>query len=339
MYIKRAIHKYGKDKFHISLLEVVSIEKLNEREKYWIAYYDSYNNGYNLTLGGQDSNYFNLNRLENTVDIKKFSEYIKEFRPLATEVASHFGISKSSEFRNLGVNLNLAPMADVATNASSSISSRAYGDKASEILTLAKCEYKGMNDQGVDCCIKYFPGHGDVTGDTKTTRVTSQRTKEQLEQTEGIIYKGLIEEGVQMIMVSHITMPKIAEDNVPASLSSEIVTDILRTEWGFEGVIATDYMNKNAITRFYKHADAAVMAVQAGVDMIVAPGDFQKSYNGILKAVQDGEITEERINQSVERILKMKYRNVIDYEEVSGANDEELEATDSVDSSAETELI
>lgn len=105
MYIKRAIHKYGKDKFHISLIEEVSVEKLNEREKYWITYYDSYNNGYNLTLGGQDSNYFNLNRLETTVDIKKFSEYIKEFKPLATEVASHFGISKCSVY-NLIERLN-----------------------------------------------------------------------------------------------------------------------------------------------------------------------------------------------------------------------------------------
>ena len=105
MYIKRAIHKYGKDKFHISLLEEVPIERLNEREKYWITYYDSYNNGYNLTLGGQDSNYFNLNRLETTVDIKKFSEYIKEFKPLATEVASHFGISKCSVY-NLIERLN-----------------------------------------------------------------------------------------------------------------------------------------------------------------------------------------------------------------------------------------
>lgn len=105
MYIKRAIHKYGKDKFRISLLEEVPIEKLNEREKYWIAYYDSYNNGYNLTLGGQDSNYFNLNKLECTVDTKKFREYIKEFKPLATEVAAHFGISKSSVY-NLIERLN-----------------------------------------------------------------------------------------------------------------------------------------------------------------------------------------------------------------------------------------
>lgn len=98
MYIKRAIHKYGKDKFHIELLEECPIELMNEREKYWIKFYDSYNNGYNLTLGGQDSNYFNLHRIENSIDIKKFEDYIIEFKPLAIEVANHFGISKSSVY-------------------------------------------------------------------------------------------------------------------------------------------------------------------------------------------------------------------------------------------------
>ena len=98
MYIKRAIHKYGRDKFHISLLEKCLLEQLNERERYWIDFYDSYNNGYNLTLGGQSSNYFSIHRLENTIDLKKFEDYILEFKPLATEVASHFGISKSSVY-------------------------------------------------------------------------------------------------------------------------------------------------------------------------------------------------------------------------------------------------
>lgn len=102
MYIKRAIHKYGKDKFHILLIEECPIELLNEREKYWISFYDSYENGYNLTKGGQDSNYFNLHRLESTIDIKKFKEYIIEFKPLATEVAAHFGISKSSVYNLIG---------------------------------------------------------------------------------------------------------------------------------------------------------------------------------------------------------------------------------------------
>ena len=98
MYIKRAIHKYGRDKFHITLIEECPINLLNEREKYWISFYNSYNEGYNLTKGGQESNYFNLHRLEDTIDIKKFEQYILEFKPLATEVAKHFGISKCSVY-------------------------------------------------------------------------------------------------------------------------------------------------------------------------------------------------------------------------------------------------
>lgn len=105
MYIKRAIHKYGRDKFHITLIEECPVSKLNSREQYWISFYDSYNTGYNLTKGGQDSNYASLHRLEDTIDTLKFSEYIKEFKPLAIEVATHFGISKGSVY-NLIKRLN-----------------------------------------------------------------------------------------------------------------------------------------------------------------------------------------------------------------------------------------
>ena len=98
MYIKRAIHKYGKEHFTIELIEVCSINDLNTREQYWIAYYDSYNHGYNLTKGGQESNYFNLHKLENTIDLKKFQDYILEFKPLVNDVARHFGISKCSVY-------------------------------------------------------------------------------------------------------------------------------------------------------------------------------------------------------------------------------------------------
>lgn len=98
MYIKRAIHKYGKKHFRIELIEECPIEQLDDREQYWIAYYDSYNNGYNLTLGGQKSNNFSPNRLENSIDLMKFENYITEFTPSATEVANHFGICKCSVY-------------------------------------------------------------------------------------------------------------------------------------------------------------------------------------------------------------------------------------------------
>lgn len=105
MHIKRAIHKYGRDKFNIQLLEECPIELLNDREKYWISFYNSYKEGYNLTLGGQNSNPFNLHKLEDTIDIVKFKQYIKESKPLAREVAQHFGISKCSVY-NLIKRLN-----------------------------------------------------------------------------------------------------------------------------------------------------------------------------------------------------------------------------------------
>lgn len=98
MYIKRAIHKYGKEKFHIELLEECPLALLNDRETYWINFYDSYNTGYNLTLGGQGSNYFSLHRLEETIDINKFEQYILEFKPLIGEVVAHFGISRCSVY-------------------------------------------------------------------------------------------------------------------------------------------------------------------------------------------------------------------------------------------------
>ena len=127
-----------------------------------------------------------------------------------------------------------------------------------------------------------------------------------------MIYKDLIEEGVPMIMVSHVSMPGVIGDNTPASLSEVIMTDILRGELGFEGVIITDYFNKGAITKYYKHADAPVMAVKAGADMIAVPADFKKAYDGLLGAVQRGDIDEKRIDESVRRILRMKYKDMME---------------------------
>lgn len=236
------------------------------------------------------------------------------------------GINKGSLLRSIGINLNLAPVTDVAENSKSAIASRSYGSEVSQVADFVKSEVKGMRDQGVDCCAKYFPGIGDVTGDTKNARVISKRTKEDLEENEYVIYKDLIEEGIPMIMVSHVSMPKIIGDNTPASLSSAVVTDLLRNDLGFEGVIITDYMNKGAITKYYKHNTAAVMAVQAGVDMIAVPGDFKRAYQGLLSAVQNGKIEEERIDQSVKRILKMKYKNIVDYENAAGGSEEEADS-------------
>lgn len=243
------------------------------------------------------------------------------------------GISIATTLNSLGVNVNFAPVSDIADE-KSFIADRTYGKDLATTKSLVKNMLKGMNDQSIYGCFKYFPGHNDVIKDTKTGQGVSNRTKADLEKCEYELVKMAIEENTPFLMVSHVSMPAITGDNIPASLSSVFVTDMLRNELGYEGIIVTDYMNKAAITRYYKHADAAVMAIQAGVDMIVAPSDFKKAYEGVLKAVEEGEITEERLDESLYRIFMLKYKNSIDYsQEVSSL--EEGEETDTEENNAE----
>ena len=114
-----------------------------------------------------------------------------------------------------------------------------------------------------------------------------------------------------MIMVGHMSAPALAGDNTPSSLSSAVVTDILRNELNFRGVIITDAMNMAAISNYYGADEAAIMALKAGCDMILMPEDFEKAYNGVLEAVRNGTISEERINDSLRRIYRIKYADKI----------------------------
>ncbi|MBD5466014.1 MAG: hypothetical protein HDR22_09430 [Lachnospiraceae bacterium] len=226
------------------------------------------------------------------------------------------GISMATTLSGLGVNVNFAPVSDVAAANNAFIASRTYGSDVATNVSLTKNMLKGLSDQSVYGCLKYFPGHNDVTTDTNRGRGVSKRTKEDLEKCEYEMVKMAVEEKVPFLMVSHVSMPEITGDNTPASLSQAFITDMLRNELNYQGIIVTDYMNKAAIIKYYKHADAAVMAIQAGADMIVAPADFKKAYAGVLAAVEAGDITEERLDESLYRIFMLKYKNSVDYNAV-----------------------
>ncbi len=226
------------------------------------------------------------------------------------------GISIGTVLSEAGINVNFAPVSDVTDGDNSFIAPRAYGSDAATTVSLTKNMIKGMSDQSVYGCLKYFPGHNDVTVDTAKERGASKRTKEDLEKCEFELVKMAVEEKVPFLMVSHVSMPEITGDNTPASLSEVFITDMLRNELGYEGIIVTDYMNKAAITKYYKHADAAVMAIQAGADMVLAPSDFKNAYAGVIAAVEAGEITEERLDESLYRIFMLKYKNSVDYSAV-----------------------
>ena len=123
---------------------------------------------------------------------------------------------------------------------------------------------------------------------------------------EFVPFQSAIDAGVPFVMVGHISAPNVTGDNTPASLSKIMITDVLRTQMGYDGIVITDAMNMKAITEYYNSDKAAILAVSAGADMILMPADYESAYRGLLAAVEDGTITEERIDESVNRIVKAK---------------------------------
>lgn len=211
----------------------------------------------------------------------------------------------------LGFNLDFAPVADLANAEGSVMEKRAYGSDAAAVSTFVTSMMQGLEEQKVTSCVKHFPGIGSTTADTHDGLATTDRSAEDFRTNEFVVFQNAIDAGANMIMVGHMSAPALAGDNTPSSLSSAVVTDILRNELNFRGVIITDAMNMAAISNYYGADEAAIMALKAGCDMILMPEDFEKAYNGVLEAVRNGTISEERINDSLRRIYRIKYADKI----------------------------
>ena len=184
---------------------------------------------------------------------------------------------------------------------------RAYGQDAATAIPYVTSMVNGLQETGVSACLKHFPGVGSSAEDTHDGIAVSNRTAEEFRAEEFRVFQAGIEAGAQMVMVGHMAAPGLTGDNTPSSMSQEIVTNILRKELGFDGVIITDAMNMGAISQYYGSDEAAIQALKAGCDMVLMPEDFKTAYNGVLKAVEDGIISEERINDSLRRIYQIKY--------------------------------
>lgn len=207
----------------------------------------------------------------------------------------------------LGFNVDFAPVADVLTNGEDNvIGDRSFGTDSQTVAQMVTSELKGLSDAGIYGTVKHFPGHGAVSGDSHEGAVTTERTLEELMATELVPFQSAIDSDVCFVMVGHIAAPNVTGDNTPASVSRVMITDVLRTQMGYNGIVITDAMNMDAITGNYGAGEAAVMAVQAGADMILMPEDYETAYNGLLEAVNNGTISEERINESLIRIVKVK---------------------------------
>lgn len=209
-----------------------------------------------------------------------------------------------------GFNVDFAPVADIYDGENSMFAERSFGTDAETVAMLASQAVMGLQDNGISACVKHFPGHGSTDADSHDGRATNDITEEALMETEVVPFRMALESNPDFIMVSHISLPGITYDYTPASMSSDIVSRILRMGLGYEGIIITDAMDMGAVTTYYTSAQAAVDAINAGCDMILKPDNFKEAYQGVLDAVNNGEISIERIEESLMRIYRVKCRGM-----------------------------
>ena len=228
------------------------------------------------------------------------------------EKAKEAGTAIGTYLSQFGFNVDFAPVADVVSAENAVIGNRSFGSDPNVVGTMVAAEEQGFQESGVSACLKHFPGIGDTTTDTHDEKTVSEKTLEDMQQTDLPAFQSGIDAGADFVMVSHMSLPNVIGDDTPCSLSGAVISDLLRNQLGYNGIVITDALDMSAITDSYSSAEAAVKAIEAGADMLLMPENFEEAYQGLLEAVQNGTISEDRINESLKRIYRVKYRDRIE---------------------------
>ncbi|MEV4562705.1 beta-N-acetylhexosaminidase [Nonomuraea sp. NPDC049419] len=226
-----------------------------------------------------------------------------------TDLARQVAKATGEELRALGVNLDFAPVADVNVNPRNPvIGRRAYDDDPRRAAKMVAAAVKGFGEAKIAATAKHFPGHGDTSVDSHTGLPIIKHTKAQWERLDAPPFKAAIDAGVDAVMSAHIVFPKLDPSGDPATLSKPILTGLLREKLGFKGVISTDALNMAGARKKYDDGEVAVRAVLAGADLLLMPNDLPKAYKAVLAAVKSGRISEQRLDQSVTRLLTLRHK-------------------------------
>lgn len=227
-----------------------------------------------------------------------------------TETAEHVACFVARELRAVGVNFNFAPDADVDSNpANPVIGDRSFGSDPRTVAAMVVSQVIGYGNGGILSCAKHFPGHGDTDLDSHIALPTLNHSREVIDDRELVPFKAAIAYGAPAIMTAHILFPALDPSGVPATLSRPILTDLLRNELGFRGLIVTDCLQMKAVADTWGTPKAAVMAAQAGADILLVchTWETQKAtFEALVTAVRSGELPEERVNESLARIGSAK---------------------------------
>ncbi|WP_150275989.1 beta-N-acetylhexosaminidase [Paenibacillus tepidiphilus] len=220
-----------------------------------------------------------------------------------------------AELRQLGINMNFAPCVDVNNNpANPVIGVRSYGESPELVSELGLAAAQGYQEAGVAATIKHFPGHGDTDTDSHLALPGISHGRERLQAVELLPFREIIGSGVDAVMTAHVVFRAYEEQDIPATLSHNIITGLLRDELAFEGVIVTDCLEMNAISQTIGVGAGAVQAVQAGADLILVSHTFAwqtEAIEAVVQAVLEGKIQENRIDESVQRLARLKAKRAI----------------------------
>ncbi|MBN2655698.1 MAG: hypothetical protein JXR86_01455 [Spirochaetales bacterium] len=237
----------------------------------------------------------------------------REYARMASRVISR-------ELKAFGFNMNMAPVADVNTNSLNPvIGDRTYSSDPEKAGIFVAEVVRTMSDENMISVLKHFPGHGDTSSDSHMGDVVLHHQIDRLESVEFVPFRMGIEAGADAVMTAHIKIPDVTGNDLPATMSPMVLQGILREEMGFKGIIITDAMDMGAVKNYWSADEAAVNAIKAGADIILMPASLEEAVKGIKDALVSGTLTEERINESLRRILRVKLKRGIFDQNLSGS--------------------
>lgn len=230
------------------------------------------------------------------------------------KLISEMGAAIGKECRRMGVHINFAPVVDVNSNPENPvIGSRSFGEEAQTVAKYGVAYMNGLQSEGILANAKHFPGHGDTDTDSHYALPTISKTWEQLNSNEWVPFRALQKQGLASVMIAHLHLPALdTTPALPATLSYPIVTELLQKEMGFEGLIFTDAMNMKGITNRFKKGERELLALQAGVDVLLFPEDVASAFYRIKFALADSTLSWQRVEHSVKKILHAKYKAGLD---------------------------
>ena len=233
------------------------------------------------------------------------------------------GNQMAKQSKRMGIHFNFAPVVDINTNPKNPIiGNRSFGETKENVTLRALALMKGLQDEGVFATAKHFPGHGDTSTDSHHTLPVVKFDKNRLDDVELYPYKELIKNGLTSVMVAHLNVPSIEpRENYPTSISYNVVTNILKNELQFEGLIFTDALNMKGASNFKKPGDIDLEAFLAGNDVLLFAENVPVAIKKFNEAKKDGRLTEERLAYSVKKILAYKYKaNLHNYQPIALEN-------------------